>query len=48
MAAGPAYGEADAVEAGGLDVLVVLVTGEDGVTGAAVTGAVMPGTRKWV
>lgn len=45
VAVGPVYGEVDdavVVQVGGLDVVVVLATGEGGVTGATVTGALMP------
>lgn len=45
VAVGPVYGEADdavVVQVGGLDVVVVIATGEGGVTGATVTGALMP------
>lgn len=50
-AVGPVYGEVDdvlVVPVGGLDVVVVFVTGEDGVTGATVTGALTPATIKCV
>lgn len=45
VAVGPVYGEVDdavVVQVGGLDVVVVFATGEGGVTGATVTGALMP------